>query len=244
MKAIAAIVVTAVSAFAAPAHAQLLEADLSTRQIAITSSYVGEDLVLFGTRDGEGDIIVVVRGPDTANIVRRKERIAGLWLNRAAVEFRGVPGLYALAASTALESAATEAFLAANEIGVGHLRFEAVAGGDVESAAFAAALVRDRQRVGLFAEEVAPVHFVGERLFRAEFYLPAAAPVGTYTATIYLLRGGEVAATNTAVLNVTKAGLGRAVYDYSYQQPALYGVLAVVLALIAGWFAATVFTRW
>ena len=243
MKLMAAVVTTALVALAASVHAQPLEADLSTHQIAITSSYVGEDLVLFGTRDGEGDVIVVVRGPDTASTVRRKERVAGMWLNRATVEFHGVPGLYVLAASAALESIAAEAFLAANEVGVDRLQFETAAEEGAVFAEFAAALVRDRRRLGLFAAEVAPVNFVGERLFRAEFYLPAAAPVGTYTATIYLLRNGEVAAVNTAILDVTKTGVGRAIYDYSHQQPALYGVLSVVLALIAGWIAAAVFRR-
>lgn len=244
MKAPAGFAALAVVVLSASALGQPLEADLSTHQVAITSSYVGEDLVLFGAREGEGDIIVVVRGPETSQLVRRRERVAGFWLNRAAAEFRNVPGHYAVAASAALESIAAEEFLEANQVGVERIQFEAVEEEGAGFADFAAALVRDRQRVGLFADEVVPVTFVGERLFRAEFHLPAAAPVGTYTATIYLMRGGEVAAVNTALLDVTKTGVGRAIYDYAHQQPALYGLLAVVLALIAGWAAAALFRRW
>ena len=230
-----------VSAHAAPAVGQALEADLSTHQVSITSSYVGEDLVLFGARQGAGEVVVVIRGPEGALVVRRKERLAGLWLNRTAVEFRDVPGLYAIAASADPESFAAEAFLAGNQVGVGRLRLTSE--NDAIAAEFAAALVRDRQREGLYATHMAPVRFVGEHLFRVEFHLPAAAPAGSYTATIYLLQEGTAVASNTAVLEVTKAGIGRAVYDYSRQQPTLYGIFAVILALLAGWLAAAVFGR-
>ncbi|MDA1132833.1 MAG: TIGR02186 family protein [Proteobacteria bacterium] len=229
------------AAHVSAAAGQVLEADLSTHEVAITSSYVGEDLILFGARQGEGEIIVVIRGPEAALVVRRKERVAGLWLNRAFVAFRNVPGLYAIAASAEPERFAAEAFLVENEVGIGRLRLETVSG--ASAGEFAAALVRDRQREGLYAADVAPVRFVGEHLFRVEFHLPAAAPAGRYTATIFLLRGGNAVASNTAVLEVTKAGVGRAVYDYSRQQPTLYGIFAVILALLAGWLAAAVFGR-
>ena len=227
------------------AAAQALQADLSTHSVSITSSYVGADMVLFGAREGAGDIVVVVRGPSVQASVRRMGRVAGVWLKRASAGLGEVPGFYAVAASGDLARIAGEAFLADQEIGADRLRFAAEGGRIVTSAddEFAAALVRDRQRRGLYPAEPEAVTFLGQSLFRTDFRLPAAAPVGSYTATIYLLLEGRVVATDVVALSVDKTGLGRAVYDYAHEQPVAYGVAAVLLALIAGWIAAVAFRR-
>ena len=223
---------------------QPLVADLSTHQVSITSSFAGEDLVLFGVREGGGDIIVVVRGPAQQRTVRRKERVAGIWMNRTAMTLGDVPGYYAVAATAPLEQIASAAFLDENQIGPARLIFEVSnTSGAEDYRAFHAALVRAKQRDGLFTAASGAVTDVGASLFRTEFHLPAGAPVGTYSAVVYLLRDGEVVAFDSASLLVTKAGLGRAVYDYAHDQPAAYGLLAVVLALIGGWSASLAYRR-
>ncbi len=49
---------------APPTRAQPLVADLSRHFIAITSGFDGTEVLLFGAIDGEGDLVIVVRGPD------------------------------------------------------------------------------------------------------------------------------------------------------------------------------------
>ena len=232
-----------------PAAAQSpppLETGLSTDRVAIATGYAGAELVLFGTRRGEGEIVAIVRGPPTTHVVRKRIRVAGLWMNRESRTLRDVPGYYAVAASAPLEQIADDAFLAAHRIGAERLMLDAdgaPSAADVEAAEFRAALVQDRRRAGLYADRVAPVTFAGPSLFRAEFRLPAAAPVGAYEATVHLLREGALVATDTMRLSVTKTGVGRAVYDYAHEQPVLYGLAAVLLALLGGWVAAAVFRR-
>jgi uncharacterized protein (TIGR02186 family) len=226
------------------ALAQPVVADLSSHKVAITSSFTGEDIVLFGVREGSGDVIVVVRGPPQTRVVRQKERIAGIWVNRDEMAFSNVPGYYALAATRPLEEIADADFLAENQIGPDSLQFQIMGEGDPAAfEAFRAALIRSHQQDGLYAVGAGPVGYVGGTLFRTEFYLPAGAPVGTYSAVVYLLRDGEVVGFDTTPLFVTKAGLGRAVYDYAHDQPAAYGFLAVLLALIAGWASSMVYRR-
>jgi uncharacterized protein (TIGR02186 family) len=226
----------------AQALAQPVVADLSSHQVAITSSFTGEDIVLFGVREGGGDVIVVVRGPPQTRVVRQKQRVAGIWVNRDEVAFADVPGYYALAATRPLEEIVDAGFLADNQIGPDRLQFQIIGEGDPAALeAFRAALIRSHQQDGLYAVGAGPVRYVGGTLFRTEFHLPAGAPVGTYSAIV--LRDGELVGFDTTPLFVTKAGLGRAVYDYAHDQPAAYGILAVLLALIAGWASSMVFRR-
>ncbi len=60
---------------------QSLVSDISSHRIGITSSFTGTELLLFGALGEAGDVVVVVRGPDQKVTVRRKERVAGIWIN-------------------------------------------------------------------------------------------------------------------------------------------------------------------
>src|SRR3546814_6756500 len=61
------------------AQAEELLVDISQHLVAITTGFTGADVLLFGVREGPGEIVVVVRGPHMSTTVRRKDRIAGIW---------------------------------------------------------------------------------------------------------------------------------------------------------------------
>ncbi len=226
------------------APAQPLVADLSSHLITITSSYSGTDLLLFGATEEEGDVVVVIRGPQQPLVVRRKERLAGVWVNRRSLTFQGVPGYYALAATRPLAEFASETLLARHGIGVESLSFEAEPGlvGD-EIASYREAIVRNMQRSGLYPRQVGRVIPVGRRLFRTEVHFPANVPVGNYPAEVYLIRDNAVVSAYTTTLFIRKHGIERRIFNYAHDYPLAYGVLAVLLAMSAGWLAAVVFHR-
>jgi hypothetical protein len=84
---------------ATTAGAQTLTADLSSHVIGITTGFVGATLVLFGATERSGDIVAVVRGTPGDLVVRRKERIAGVWINGSSAVFHDAPSFYAIAAT-------------------------------------------------------------------------------------------------------------------------------------------------
>src|SRR6185437_9480944 len=89
------------------AEADDLVAGLSQDIIQITSNYTGTDIVAFGaienmnvmTAAGPLDIVVAVRGPDADITVRKKERVAGIWLNNHGVVMRAIPSYYYVAST-------------------------------------------------------------------------------------------------------------------------------------------------
>lgn len=228
----------------APVAANPLVADLSSRQIEITTGFTGTSLLLFGAIDGAGDVIVVVRGPRREVVVRRKERVAGIWVNGSAQNFESVPGYYFVASSRPLTDIASEATLDRLQIGIDrvHLR---VAGSPppAQAKVFRTGLVDLKKVQGLFSVAPARVSVVDERLFRADLTFPANVPTGPYTADVYLFRGGEVVGSTRTTLAVRKAGLEAAVYDFAHQHSAIYGILAIMIALFAGWLAGAIFRK-
>ncbi len=227
----------------APADAPLIT-DLSSHLIAITSSFTGTELLLFGAIDEPGEVIVVVRGPVSNAVVRRKGRRFGLWLTERSEQYDGVPGYYAVISSKPLEELAPTTLLQRLQIGTGNLRFRHVGSDPPEDIAeFRRALVRQKVREGLYREAVGAIDFLGPKLFRTEIRFPSTVPVGTYRAEIYLIRDDRIVAAQSTPLFIDKHGIEQQVFDFSRQEPGVYGMVAVLLAVLAGWAAALAFRK-
>jgi len=228
----------------APARAQALIADLSNHLIAITTGFTGTEVLLFGAVEEDGDVVVIVRGPVGGVAVRRKDRIAGVWANSGRLDFAEVPSYYAVAASKPLAEIGNPQLLSRHGIGLDFLRLAPAE--DVAEAVqqpFRAALVRIKQRENLYSADVARVTFLGKRLFRTTVAFPANVPVGSYLVEVLLVREGEVVSAQTTPLIISKIGLGADIYDFAHNQAALHGVVAIFVALMAGWAAHLAFRR-
>ena len=237
----------------AASRADELVTDLSDHVISITSSFQGTNLLLFGTLQagdanaaatGSSDIVVVVRGPVGPVTVRKKERLAGLWINRGAVRFNAAPGFYAVLSNRPLDAIAGSSLLRRHQIGLEHLDVEPVAGKKKpDIGAYQQALIRRGQQSGLFIERDNAITFLGNTLFRTDLHFPATVPVGDYRAEVYLLRDGQVIGAQASPLFINKSGFERRVFMLAHDDAVMYGLLAIVIALVAGWLADAVFRR-
>jgi len=224
--------------------AQAVVADLSDHLIAVTTGFDGAELLLFGAIEGDAaDVIVVVRGPSEEIIVRRKERIGGIWINNHKLVFGGVPAFYWQASSRPLEAVASDRVLARHSIGLEHIRMIGQTGQNGDLATFREALIRNKKRLGLYPEANGQVTLLGNRLFRSDIFFPSNVPTGSYDVTVYLLRNGKVISAQTTPLAVSKIGLGAWVYAFAHRHSIFYGIGAIAMALFAGWFAGAVAKR-
>lgn len=218
--------------------------DLSAHLIAIQQAFTGTSLLLFGAIEEPGDIVVVVRGPPRSQTVRRKERIAGIWLNADSLTFEDVPGYYNVIASRPLFEVASPALLQRMRIGLDNVRFEPQ--GEVsptERRVFRLALIRAKMHDKLFQEGAGTVSFLGPKLFRATVEFPSTVPTGIYRVEVYLFKGEKVIAAQATPLFVNKVGLEQDVFDFAHERALLYGIISVVLAMSIGWLAALVMQR-
>lgn len=220
-----------------------LVADLSNHLIAITTDFTGTDVLLFGAVDGPGDVVVVVRGPVTDVTVRRKERIAGIWVNRASVEFRSVPSFYAVASTRPLEEVLDGPTRMRHSIGLETLRLSAPESERAILPEFQDALRRIKTAEQLYRPDVIDVIFLGDTLFRADIRFPSNVPIGSYVVEVLLVRDGEVASAQTTPLVISKIGVGADIFEFAHRHAFFYGTASIALALLAGWIAHLVFRR-
>ena len=234
-------------ACAAPAKAQdvPLVADLSSHLVAITTGFTGTDVLLFGATDGPGDIAVVVRGPASDAVVRRKERFGPIWVNGTAVTLRDVPSYYRVASSRPLDHFAPQLLLSRFQIGLENIRMtgaEEDASPEL-SAEFREALIRLKLDDELYDQGLGAVNLMSNRLFRTELHFPAHVPTGTYLVEVYLFRNGQVTSAEILPLAISKIGIGADIYDFAHDLAPLYGLMTMLLAAAAGWAASAAFRR-
>jgi uncharacterized protein (TIGR02186 family) len=224
------------------ARAEGLVADLTSHLIAITTGFTGSSVVLFGATDGPGDVVVAVRGPEREMTVRRKSRVAGIWVNTQEVTFANLPSFYAVAASRPMADILSPAAAAFYRLGIANLKLTAATPApSVVVDAFRAALEHTQQEAGLFVERIGKVDFLGERLFRTTITFPANVPTGTYLVEVFLVRDKDIISGQTTPLVVSKVGVDATVFEFSTRQPGFYGAIAVLTAVVAGWLASLPF---
>lgn len=234
---------------AARAVDQPLLVDLSRPRVSITSAFRGADVLVFGAIDGPGDVILTVTGATTRQTILRKERILGLWINAGRQAFEEVPSYYAVAATRSLDAILPPGGLP----GVPVTLDERLAGlrpprdaprrTPLDLTDFRQGLIDAKRRAGLFPTETQRVTLVGGRLFRAEMRFPSRLPIGSYEVRAYVVRDGVAVSAVSRTLEVSKAGFSARVSEWSKGQAPLYGVAAILGALVIGWVAGAVARR-
>ncbi len=94
---------------------------------------------------------------------------------------------------------------------------------------------------GLYRLDEGSVKLVDQTLFRADIRLPANLVEGSYRTRIFLLRDGQVVDVYRAPIDVRKVGLERWLFRLAFDQPFLYGLMSLAVAVAAGWAASAAF---
>ncbi|MGO1119441.1 TIGR02186 family protein [Rhodovibrionaceae bacterium A322] len=231
--------------FVFPVKAVSLIADLSNPLVAITTGFDGAEVLLFGAVDGPGDVVVTVQGPEETAKVYRKSQVAGVWMNTASMTFGQVPSYYSVSSNRDLAEITDERTLRSHEMGVENLRLDlppAMASPNL-AREWRDGLIRNKQRDGLYGSQSNRVTFIGNTLFRTTLHLPPNVPIGLYQVVTYLLRDGKVVSAQASPLFVSKVGLEADIHTVANRYAALYGVVAIVLALFAGWLGHVIFQK-
>lgn len=246
------------AAIEAPGHRETIEADVSSRSVAVTTSFIGSEIIVFGTinnsrqpsaESGYYDVVVVVEGTHTPLVARRKSNVGGIWVNSASVRFSSLPSYYAIASTRPIDEIAEADVLFSHDIGFEHVPMRPTATPrlstmtDREIRDFQQAIVRLKQKDRLFVRADYGVVFTGRSLFRSTIRLPANVPLGELVARVLLFRNGEVLSSYSSRVNLGREGVERYLYDFAHRYPFWYGLSAVALAVIAGLAASFLFKR-
>jgi uncharacterized protein (TIGR02186 family) len=228
----------------------ILVPEVSQHEVQVRQGFTGTELLLYGaildpsgTRAGRDyDIVVVLKGPTQAIVLREKQKLAGIWINAASTEFRSAPTFFAVASSRPIKDIVDDKTAAIYELGLPWLQLSPIGAIDPqEQTRFAAGLVDLMAKDTLYQEDPHGVTVSEQVLYHARIRLPSSVQTGTYTAETFAINHGRVVASAIAKVEVSKQGFERAVADFADRQSFLYGLLAVIVSVVMGWVAGRLF---
>ncbi len=249
-----ALLATAPRTHAQEALLENIEIGLSMDKVAITADFSGADLTIFGaldnadpliSRQGRYDIIVVLEGPSRPVVVRRKDRILGMWINTQSETFVNVPISYSVATTRAWQDITEPKSYKQLALGAENLYMEPLDRLDSPTTIeeFTKALRQLKRTTGLYSERIGGVQFLSQNLFRATLSLAPNVPVGTHKARAFLFRNGLFIKETSAQLAIVKSGFEQSVFRVANEYSFLYGLFAVCLAMITGWLGRVIFRK-
>lgn len=234
---------------ATPLKAEEIVLGLSRDEVAITATFEGSDILVFGAikrdapipDDSQLGVIVTVAGPEQPVTVRRKDRRLGIWVNTEGVEVDAAPSFYAVATTAPMPEVLSDVEDLRYRITIPRV-IRSVGAVVEDSRSFTQALIRIRAGDGLYQVLEGAVDLEEETLFRAAITLPANLIEGDYEAHIFLTRNGRVIDEYITTIPVRKVGLERWLYNLAHENAFLYGLMSISIAIAAGWGASAIFT--
>jgi uncharacterized protein (TIGR02186 family) len=239
---------------AQPPQPENIQIGQSTDHVSITAGFSGADLTIFGSlenadplvaRQGRYDVIVVLEGPARPVVVRRKDRVLGVWVNLESETFENVPISYAVATTRQLQDITEPNSYKQLSLGASNIYMQPADPGDSPAtiAEFTKALRERKSAIGLYSENVGGVQFLSQSLFRATVRLAPDIPVGTHKARAFLFKSGLFVKESSAQLEIRKSGFEQSVFRLAHNHSILYGLFAVSLAMLTGWLGRIVFRK-
>lgn len=229
---------------------EVIVAGMSQNRVSITADFDGSEILIYGAVKREApppdggplEVIVTVEGPSGPVMVRRKDRVAGIWLNNAQVRVDSAPSFYAVATTGPLESILSDTDNLRYGITIERvIRAIGIASEADKAGEFILALLRVRTNDGRYRILEGKVQLTEQTLFRTDIVLPANLTEGEYKVRLFLLRDKRVVAHQEQVIGVRKEGLERFIFNLAQERPLVYGLVSLVLAALAGWGASAAF---
>lgn len=239
---------------ALPGRAEELIVMLSTQDVAITSNYTGARVTVFGaierdfasvSRPSKYDVVISVAGPASSVLVRNKELIGPLWINRNLMRYSDVPGYFALLSTGPVQQIANEAARERSRMGLTYMLPPLAQLPDELNPDKTAreALFRLRKKRNLLVEDTRAIQMPRPNLFSAAIPLSASAPTGRYVVTVTVLAEGVPLKTSSTSFVVRKIGFEAYMAAYARDNGLMYGIVTAGLAVLIGLLGNLIFKR-
>ena len=224
---------------------EMLNTEISQEIISISSNFTGKKILLFGNVETKGEIIITITGPKEKIIVHEKKPRLGIWVNSKKIVFSDVPSYYAITSSSNINEIIPKKLQIKLAIGANHLKFKANKESNVsknELLNFKFGLIRNKVRQKLYSSAENSVKF-NNNLFRSDINFPTNAPEGKYIINTYLVEKNKIINIKENFIFITKVGVERKIYNFANEKPALYGLLAIIIAIFSGSLASIIFRK-
>jgi len=218
--------------------------------ITVDYNYHGSTVSVRGLSDPDVDIVVTLTSVENAHqSLKQKNKVGGIiWMNTETITFEDLPNVYILRSSKAPEEILTPEELTSNSIGYAALLQKSEIT-PAKSEEAKASLFKDYKQYKEANKLYSTMNDVKltEKDGAQEYYTlvqwPYQAPPGDYVVTVNAVKDGKVVEKAEAQVQVERIGIVKSLATMAQKQGGLYGVIAIVIALIAGFGVGLVFRK-
>ena len=223
-----------------------LVTDLSESTVEISSTFSGADILLFGAYDGQknDDIIVVVSGQKGNIKVDKKEKKFGIWMISESIKFSNIPIYYYIASNRKIEEITNKTEIKKRNLDFNNfeLKNNNINYKNLDKKWYEA-LKRNMKKKEFWKIEENSIKLNKNTLFRKTLSLPSNVSTGIYNVKILHYRKGNLISQEESKIKIDKTGVSANIYNIAQNFSAIYGIIAVIIALFFGWFTNFIFRR-
>jgi uncharacterized protein (TIGR02186 family) len=221
-----------------PAMAAAPPLTVSPATVEIGAFFNGQTVKISAAIPAGAQAILEVMGSSADEPLRRKGRRGGLWMNVGEILVHGAPSLY-LVMSSAKELLTAPGPAAA--WGYGALEKRISFSGKIEPSErenFMGQFLQLKESEQIYASWPGAIRLKpageGKTALAASFPLPTNTRPGAYKVCLSVIQDGQVVTRDCTDLAVAMVGFPAFLASLAYDHGAVYGVLAVVIAIVTG----------
>ncbi len=244
LPALAVVLATIVCPNASAEAAPPVTLKLSPETIKMGAFYDGARLRMEGTAPSGSKVMIVLRGVSKDEVFNKKDRVGPIWINVDKVHVTGPPSLFLRFSSedvhTFLDRQTIEAY-ALDELSIRnrmHIRTEHGVRDPEALKVIGDQYLDLKKKEGSYRRIADRVHVAeignGEARFTLEIGWPKLATPGSYQVEVYACRDDRIIGQSGAALQLVEVGFPAFMANAAREHPYGYGILAVILAVIAG----------
>ncbi len=232
------VILAAVLAYAATPP-QPVSVKVTPPVVPMGTFYGGAKVRVEGKVPPGSEVVVAVRGADVTEVFNKVGRVGPIWVNTGKVFISGIPSLLLVFSSKPVSTCLNRAEIDRYQLDAAAIKKGVEVkprekGGDPITSDFVKLKIRQGNyrvagggiQTGRPDEEGLP--------YLADFIWPKNAPPGTYEVSVYACRDGEVKDTWEVPLEVVEVGFPAMIASLARNRPATYGIISIVVAIIAG----------
>jgi uncharacterized protein (TIGR02186 family) len=226
---------------------------VSPKRVAVTSRYHGSILRVDLVVPSGGAVALKLEGGTGSVVFNRKGRVFLFWMNVGEVTIGNAPRAYMLYTSKELADLAPPDALQELGLGLDALgpRIETEGSGIGRETMLLEFYNYEKKR-GLYRVSFGSLRpepggsgngETGRDRYSARIHLPSGIPVGVYEVGAYVFEHGRLVERTSDTVTVEKVGFSLFVSRLAREHPGEYGVLAIIVAVMAGYAVGLVFSH-
>ena len=219
----------------------ILTGSVHPDHIEIGTDYDGQEIMISGTVSKNEDILVRITGAGKDEKFKKKGKVFGLlWMNLNTIEMKNVPSMMLIAPSDYIERWRQKNPEAWKRLGLG---FEAVKEGitllpeNENKDMIFHELLKLKEKAGMYGICQKAVRYTNNqdiRNYEVRIALPGSLPQGDYSIEIFGIGNGRILDKHTIPFSARQVGFPAFLSDLAFNHGLLYGILAVIIAIMGG----------